>query len=246
LGIHLDHESTELARLVTQDLPWGPGPAAAIVASAPVPRIAVPEIRLPEPPSFVYMDWEGTRDFSAVVFSKSFDKARNDTMTMEMPMAVAGDRMRMDMDMTAMMKGDAQSALSKMSVIQLGDKKIGYTLYPYSRKYIVHSEKQIRDEKPQIEKTKVDSEVIDGHPTEKFRVRITYKDGRVEEGFVWNASDLGGMTIKSEVENRDYHITTELRNIVTKTPPLSVFEIPEGYTEAQNYMDLMSNDQKNK
>ncbi len=28
IGMHLDHESTELARRITEDLPWGPGPGA--------------------------------------------------------------------------------------------------------------------------------------------------------------------------------------------------------------------------
>jgi hypothetical protein len=244
LRIHLDHESTELARRVTQNLPWGPGPYAAVVASTPAPPIAAPEIKMPEPPSFGYMDWEGKRDFSAVVFSTSFDKARNDTLMTEMPMAMAGDKVRLDMDRTKMMKGDSQSPLSKISVIQLGDKKIGYTLYPNARKYMVRTEKQNVDEKPQVEKIKVDSEAIDGHPTEKFKVKIIYTNGKVEEGFIWNAIDLGGMTIKSEVENKDYRVTTELKDIITETPPLSTFEIPEGYTEAQSFMELMAGDQK--
>ena len=47
------------------------------------------------------------------------------------------------------------------------------------------------------------------------------------------------MTIKSEVENKDYRITTELKNIVPKTPAASLFEIPAGFTEAKDFMELM-------
>ena len=78
------------------------------------------------------------------------------------------------------------------------------------------------------------SEVIGKHPTDKYKVRITYKDGKVEEGFIWNAKDLDGMTIRSEVENKDYTVTTDLRNIVLKTPPATLFEIPAGYTEQRD------------
>ena len=237
VGIHLDYESAELVRRVSDNLPWGPGTSDAV--TTPQPVIAVPDIKMPEPPSFGYMDWEGKRDFSAVIFSTSFDKSRNEPINAETPIAIAGNKIRMDMDMSGM-KGAPQSPLSKMVMIGRGDKKISYTLYPNSQKYMVHKEKAEIGEKPQVEKTKVGSEVVNKHPTNKFKVRISYKDGRVEEGFIWNARDLDGMTIKSEVENKDFKITTELRHIILKTPRASLFEIPDGYAEAKSFMDVMA------
>jgi len=145
-----------------------------------------------------------------------------------------------------MMKGDAQSPFSKVIMIGRGDKKISYTLYPNRQKYLVHQDKSQVGERPEVEKTKVGSEVINKHPTNKFKVRITYKNGRVEEGFIWNARDLDGLTIKSEVENKDFKITTELRHIVLKTPSASLFEIPDGYTEAKGIMDVMATEQNKK
>ena len=244
VGIHLDYESSELVRRVADNLPWGPGPFDA--GTAPPPVITVPEIKMPEPPSFGYMDWEGKRDFSAVIFSTSFDKSRNEPINMETPIAIAGNRIRMDMDMSGMMKGSSQSPLSKVVMIGRGDKEISYTLYPNSQKYMVHKENAEIGEKPQVEKTKVGSEVVNRHPTDKFRVRLTYKDGRIEEGFIWNARDLDGMTIKSEVENKDFKITTELRHIILKTPRASLFEIPDGYAEAKSITDLMAPEQNKK
>jgi hypothetical protein len=245
-GVHLDRESTELARRVTSDLPWGPGTATETVATAPPPKFAMPEIKMPEPPSFGYMDWEGKRDFSAVIHSTSLDKNRNEPFLMVIPIAVTKKKMRMDMDMSKMMKGDNQSPLSKMSIIERGDKKIGYTLYPNTKKYMVNPETESVEEKPKVEKIKVGREVIDKYHTEKYKVRIIYKDGKTEEGFIWNARELGGMTIKSEVENKDFKITTEIKNIVLKTPPASLFEIPAGYTEASSFMDIMAPSQKTK
>jgi len=244
IGIHLDHESTELARRITDDLPWGPGPGA--VPTMPTPRVVMPAIKMPEPPSFGYMDWEGKRDFSAVVYSVSLDKNRKEPFSMEMPIAVSSNSMRMDMDMSKMNKGDSTSLLSKMVMINRGDKKTSYTLYPNAQRYMVRGETEATEEKPKVEKTLVGSEVIATHPTDKFKVRIIYKDGRVEEGFIWNAKDLDGMTIRSEVENMDYKVTTEVRNITLKTPAAALFEIPAGYTEAKGYMDLMPTEPKNK
>jgi hypothetical protein len=145
-----------------------------------------------------------------------------------------------------MNKQDSTSPLSKMVVINRRDKKINYTLYSSSQRYMVHTETEATGEKPMVEKTKVGRERIGRHLTDKYKVRITYKDGRVEEGFIWNAKDLDNMTIKSEVENKDYKVTTELRNIVLQTPPAALFEIPAGYSEARGYMDLMATDPKSK
>lgn len=242
VGRHLDSEATELARRVTDNLRWGPGTEA--VATMPAPQVRMPEVKMSEPPSFGYMDWEGKRDFSAVVFSSNHDKAKNETFSMEMPLAITGQKSRMEMDLTRTMKGDSQSPLSKMVVIGRGDLRTSYTLYPNSQRYMVHTGEEATEEKPKVEKKKVGSELIAGHPTEKFKVRISYKNGKVEEGFIWNATDLGGMTVRSEVENNDFKITTEVRNIVLKSSPGSLFEIPAGYAEAKGFMDLMTAEPK--
>ena len=248
VGIHLDYESTELARLVTGNLPWGPGtyaaPAvpAAMVASTATPT--VPEIRMPEPPSFGYMEWEGKKNVTAVVHSVTLTKADNQSWVMDAPIWITGRKMKIDMDMSRMAQaagaqGAEQSPVSRVTLISRGDRKTGYTLYPNVKKYLVHTENGERGERPKVEKTNAGSETIDGHLCDKFKVTVTYKDGKAEEGFIWNARDLGGMTIRSEVENRDVKVTTDLRNIVLKSSPPSVFEVPAGYTQAKDAMELM-------
>jgi hypothetical protein len=155
----------------------------------------------------------------------------------------------MEMDMTKMMQASGaqnaeQSPMSKMTMLSRGDKKMSYTLYPNVQKYMVHTAAEQQYEKPKVEKTKVGSETIDGHPCDKFKVVITYKSEKPQEGFIWNAKDLGGMTIKSEVENKDYKMTTELKKIVLKSSPASVFEIPQGYTESKDFMEIMMSAQQ--
>ncbi len=245
LGIHLEHESKELARLVTDNVPWGPGMVAApVVAAAPAVKVAMPEIKAPEPPSFGYMDWEGRKDFTAVVHSVSLNKGNNQSSVFDAPLWITGPKVKMEMDMTQMMaasgaKNAEQSPMSKMTVLNRGDKKTGYTLYPNVQKYLVHAETGEPGEKPKIEKTKVGTETIDGHPCDKYKVVITTKDGTTQEGFIWNAKDLGGMTIRSEVENKDFKMTTELKKVVLRSSPASVFEIPQGYTEAKGFAEIM-------
>lgn len=236
-GSFLKVETEKVINEIHRTLPVGPGGGVP----APEMVIKLPEIKEPQPPSFGYMDY-GKKDFSALMVSTSVDKSRNETHLFEAPIAKAGEKFRMDMDMSKMAKGEEKSnVMSKMININRGDKKVAYTLYPNKQKYITHKETEegYLGEEPKVEKTKVGSETIDKHPTEKYKVKITYKNGESHEGFIWNATDLDGMTIKSEVENKDFRITTELKNIVPKTPAASLFEIPAGFTEAKDFMELM-------
>lgn len=235
-GSFLKVETERVINEIHRTLPVGPG------GGVPAPEMAIklPEVKEPAPPSFGYMDY-GKKDFSAVMVSTSVDKSRSETHSFEAPIAKAGEKFRMDMDMSKMAKGgETPNAMSKMINISRGDKKSAYTLYPNKQKYIVHKDEEGHiGEEPKVEKTKVGNETIDKHPTDKYKVKITYKNGESQEGFIWNATDLDGMTIKSEVENKDYRITTELKSIVPKTPAASLFEIPAGYTEAKGFMELM-------
>ena len=235
-GSFLKAETEKVLNEIHRTLPVGPG------GGVPVPEMAIklPEVKEPAPPSFGYMDY-GKKDFSALMVSTSVDKSRSETHSFEAPIAKAGEKFRMDMDMSKMAKGEeTPNAMSKMINISRGDKKVAYTLYPNKQKYIVHKDEEGHlGEEPKVEKTKVGNETIDKHPTDKYKVKITYKNGESHEGFIWNATDLDGMTIKSEVENKDYRITTELKNIVPKTPAASLFEIPAGFTEAKGFMELM-------
>jgi len=235
-GFFLKAESDRVLNEIHRTLPVGPG------GGVPVPEMAIklPEVKAPAPPSFGYMDY-GKKDFSALMVSTSVDKSRSETHSFEAPIAKAGEKFRMDMDMSKTAKGEeTPHAMSKMINISRGDKKVAYSLYPNKQKYIVHKDEEGHlGEEPKVEKTKVGSETIDKHPTDKYKVKITYKNGESHEGFIWNATDLDGMTIKSEVENKDYRFTTELKNIVPKTPAASLFDIPAGFTEAKGFMEIM-------
>jgi hypothetical protein len=243
IGKHLDYESTELARRVTADLPWGPG-TGIVAHAAPAPKIEVPQVKAPEPPSFGHMEF-GKKDFTALMVSTTIDKNKKDSMVMEASIAKSGEKFRSDMDTSKMTRGQQGMPpdLSRMIMINRGDRNVAYTLYPGKKKYITHNEKETdKGEEPKIEKTKVGSEVIDGHPTDKFRVIITNKRGKVDEGYEWNAKDLDGMTIRTETENNDFKIVMEIKNVVLKRPDNSLFEIPADYTESKDFMDLMTPD----
>jgi hypothetical protein len=243
IGIHLEHETREMVNRLADTLPWGPGAAAVPVFALAAPQFTAPAVKIPEPPSFGYMDY-GTRDFTALLIAQTIDRSGKETVRFDMPLAKAGKRIRMEMDLSRTATGgmDMPASLGKMTSIHQGDNKVSYTLYPDVRKFVVHQHtgESVQGEKPRIERTKLGNEVIDGHPTDKYRIRMTYKNGRTEEGFIWNARDLHDMTIRSEIECKDSQVITQLKDISLRTPLASLFEVPAGYTEAQNFMDLVT------
>jgi hypothetical protein len=139
--------------------------------------------------------------------------------------------------------GEMPPGLSNIATLYRGDRRVTYTIYPNKRKYIVHQESDKGYyEKPRITKIKVNSETIDGHPADKFKVTIAYKDGKVHQGYTWEALDLDRMTVKSLVEDERFRSEIILKEIVLETPPAYVFEIPSDYTQANHLTELMENE----
>ncbi len=237
---HLLRETNEMVNKIMETLPTGPG------ATASLPALKMPEIeiKMPPPPSIGHMDY-GKKNFSAVMETTVFDKERNESFTSKMPIAKAGKKIRLDMDYASMTKGsEMPEGLRKMTTIFRGDKKTTYSLYPNRKKYIEFKETDENYyEKPTVQKTKLGSETIDGHPTDKYKVKITYKNGDVHNGLIWNARDLDGMTIKSITEDDKFKAMTMLKNVKLKTPPAPLFEIPAGFIKARGFMEIAMDEQ---
>ena len=104
-----------------------------------------------------------------------------------------------------------------------------------------YTEKIIQEEqgeKPKIEKQKVGTETIDGHSSDKFLIKITYKNGNSEEVYIWEAKDLDRFVIKAEMENKDSKVVVEMKNIQLSSPQKTLFEVPQGYIKASNMMEI--------
>jgi hypothetical protein len=239
VGVHLARETDEMIWRLVQNLPWGAGDVTGAVLTA-TPAMIMPKIQMPPPPAMGHMDY-GDRDFKAVMISKTFDKSQQREFSFEMPIAKAGEKIRMEMDYTKMSGAQGMPpAMSSVVMIHRGDEKRTYSLYTNKKKYMVSDE---TDEgyyaEPVVAKTFVANETIDGHPTEKYRITITYEGEETQEGFIWNATDLDGMTIRSEIDNATVKMTSTLTDIVMGAPPADLFEVPGDYTETSNFLEIV-------
>ena len=240
LGMHLERETNEMIRRVFDTLPTGPGETTMAAVPA-APPMEMPEMPMPAVPVFGYVDF-GENDFTAVIVSTTVDKTDNRSVTFEMPVAKAGEKFRTEIDYSAMTQGERMPpSFSQMVTIHHGDKKRAYMLFPNVKKYMVNEDvEQPMEVEPDVRWTEVGSEVINNHPTIKYQVHVTYKgEAAAQEGFVWKATDLGDMIIKSEMENEDVRYSTVLNNIVLGTPADALFEVPEGFVESKNFMEIV-------
>jgi len=242
LGVHLARETDEMIWRLVQNLPWGAGDTTGVLlmAAPVVPAMAMPKFEMPPPPAIGHMNY-GDRDFKALMASTTIDKTQGREFSFEMPIAKAGEKFRMEMDYTSMTGAEGMPpALSSVVVIHRGDEKRTYSLYTKKKKYMISDETdEGYYEEPDVTKTFVANETIDGHPTEKYRITITYQDQETQEGFIWNATDLDGMTIRSEVDNATVKMTSTLTNIVMGTPAADLFEVPMDYTETSNFLEIV-------
>lgn len=241
VGIHLVRETDEMIRMVFETLPMGPGETTlAAMPAAEMPEM--PEMPMPAMPMFGYVDF-GDRDFSAVMVSTTVAKTDNRRVTFEMPVAKAGNKFRTEIDYSSITQGESMPpSFSQMVTIHLGDEKLGYMLFPNVNKYMVNEDvEQPYEVDYDVKREEVGKEVIDGHPTIKYKVLVTFEgeDVSPQEGFVWRATDLGEMMIKSEMENETVRFSTILKNIVLKTPADALFEVPEGFVESKNFMEIV-------
>jgi hypothetical protein len=79
-----------------------------------------------------------------------------------------------------------------------------------------------------VERTHSGTEIVEGRSCDVTRSRIESESGGVSEGTVWEASELGGLVIRSEVRGPFGDlVVTELRDILVPADR-SLFELPPG------------------
>lgn len=242
-GTFLERESKVMVEQIIDTLPVGPGSercGGVVAAVQPLPG-TLPEPKMPEFSVPGYFEF-GKRDFTALMIMTSVMKSNNDKMIFDSRIAKLGDKFRSEVDMAKALKakgGEMPPGLGKNVFITRPDLKLDYILYPEKNKYMeLTIKEEAEGERPKIEKKKIGSETIDGHPCDKYQVKITYKDGNTEEGYLWEAKDIDRFVIRAEMENKDAKTVVEMKNIRLGSPPRNLFEVPQGYVKAANMMEI--------
>jgi hypothetical protein len=158
-----------------------------------------------------------------------------------MPMAKMGNKTRLE---NVMMGGLVTiSLLDQRKTIMMNTKT-----KTYFEKAMEDRVPSIQDPRAVVEKKKIGSETIDGHPCIKYDAVIYFKD-RPQEKFntvVWEAQDLGGFPIRNEMAVSESKkmggpekIVTEFKDIKLGAATAAMFEIPKDYKKAASLNEVM-------
>jgi hypothetical protein len=162
------------------------------------------------------------------------------TMGMEMPMAKMGLKSRVE---NPMMQG-------VVTISEAGSPKV--IMMSITNKTYVE---QIQQDQPPViddpgvvmEKTKTGSETLDGHSCTKYDV-VFYKKEKPEEKFkgrIWEATDLGGLVIRHEMEvPAGQHMgggtmVVEMKDVKVGAATADMFTVPADYRKVGSTIELM-------
>jgi hypothetical protein len=163
------------------------------------------------------------------------------TMGLSMPMAKMGNKTRVE----HMMMGG-------LVTISLIDQKKTITMNTKNKTYF---EKGLEDKIPSvqdpravIDKKKIGTETIDGHPCIKYDAVFYLKD-KPQEKFntvLWEAQDLGGLPIRTEMavpESKKMggpgKMVTEFKDIKVGAATAAMFEVPKDFKKVGSMNEVM-------
>jgi hypothetical protein len=78
-----------------------------------------------------------------------------------------------------------------------------------------------------IERSPAGTDTVDGHSCKVENLTVTSQSGKVVKMKVWEAGDLRGFPIKTEIQSDKGPITVQYKDISFDTPPASLFAHPD-------------------
>lgn len=213
LNIHLLTETNLMVDKITSSI--GPEELKEGIISFEPMSLQVPRLFFPAYSVFA------ERNFSAVMTMTVVNQSSQESVKRKVELAKYGDWFR----------SSRLSDIDKLSVIVKKDHKKGYLLSPAENKYIEVNLAESDFKETDVIKEFIGEEKIEGQQCNKYKVRVTYGDGWIQDGFIWEAKNLKGLVVKVDLNDKDARIIMELKDVSFATPPASLFEVPEGYTK---------------
>ena len=162
---------------------------------------------------------------------------------MAMPMAKMGLKSRVQMVMMQDIYTITDSGTQKTIMVN-----------PQSKTYYEQVQEKrgdapsVHDPNVVMEKKKLGSGTIDGHPCTKSEMTFYHKDTPTQKfkGTIWEAQDLGGLPIRTEIiveamqkAGGSGKMVSEMKEIKVGGATASMFEVPKDYKKVNSMPELM-------
>ena len=170
--------------------------------------------------------------------------------TTQMKYAMRDGKVRMSMNMAKMsedMPPDAVARMKQMGMVHYvvilhpGTDNRSLVLYPDLKAYVQNTGRMTNADKGKlkVEKTKIGTGRVAGHPCEEYRITVTRPDGQQSSMTEWQATDMDNFPIKLEMKNDGTVTSLLFTHINHSAPPASLFEVPAGYKKYDSMQQLM-------
>lgn len=183
-----------------------------------------------------------TTAFSARCDVRMLDANQKDKMVMPMEFALLDGKVRAEIDMTKI-KGQGMTAeqageLKKMGMeriisVMRPDKKTLSLIYPAMQACVTmplpQEDAAVIEKQPQMEKTVLGKETLDGHACEKSKVVLTDANGKKSDVLIWTAADLKDFPLQIQTTEKGETAVLRYSNIQFTKPDAKLFELPAGY-----------------
>lgn len=192
-----------------------------------------------------------TTAFTAKGEMQVTDNAQKEVAFWPMDFSLLDRKIRVEIDLTQTRNKDmpagTAATLKKIGMAEVisiirPDKKAVYVIYPEQRVLLnmplAKEDYDTSDKGPNVTKTPLGHETIDGHPCVKNKVVIVDATGQKAEAITWDATDLKDLPIQIQTEEKDTISLVRFKQIQFARPPASLFEPPSGFTQYDNAEDL--------
>ena len=136
-----------------------------------------------------------------------------------------------------------QMGMDKVSVIVRPDKKVSYLIYPGLKSYVdmpmAKDDAAALAQEPTIEKSDLGKESVEGHPTVKKKVVMTFADGKKQESTVWEATDLKNFPVRMQITENGQNVVTTYSDVQFTKLDAKQFEAPTGFERYDNPQKMM-------
>jgi hypothetical protein len=178
------------------------------------------------------------------------DEAKHEIAFWPMDFSLLDRKLRVEIDLTQTRNKDmpaaAAATLKQIGMAQVisiirPDKGQVYVIYPDQRVLLtmpLPKEDSEGEKAPQVSKTPLGKETIDGHPCVKNKVLVTDATGQKAEAITWDATDLKDLPIQIETHENSTISLVRFKQVKFERPDSGYFEPPSGFTEYHNADDL--------
>jgi hypothetical protein len=181
-------------------------------------------------------------------------KGDGDVMSLPMEFAMLDGKVRMDMDLgklkSAKMPAEAAGQLKmmgmdKMATLVDSKQKKTWLIYPGLKSYaeipMPKEQAEMAEKEPKMEKTDLGKETVEGHPCKKLKIVVTAENGKKQDVFVWNATDLKDFPIKLQTTDKGTEVIMLYKNVKFEKPEAKQFDLPAEYTKYASMQEMMQN-----